>query len=312
MPIEIFENTLLKFLQRQGSDADRKNIILDSGELGYVVDTNRLFAGDGSTAGGNVVGNKYVGESATITNLSPCEIGDIGYETSTDSLFVVKVNNGYNVSDWKLIARLVKVTEDSPITVTDNALNLNVEAPLFIESNTLKLSLSGDDAPLTSSDIVNLIYPINSVFFTLADINPSSYFVDTTWVQVSQGRFLAGVGTGTDLNSSTKTLTAGDNTGEYSHTLTEAELPSHTHEGYNVSAGAGGDDLSDSVNWNDNIVGNGLLIHENKGHTSRLVVSPVSQRRSLDGQPMLNEVGDDSPHNNTPPSYGLYVWRRLT
>ena len=36
--IEILQNTLLKLIVRQGSDSDRKNILLDAGELGYTTD----------------------------------------------------------------------------------------------------------------------------------------------------------------------------------------------------------------------------------------------------------------------------------
>lgn len=57
--IEILENTLLKLLVRRGVDADRKNVILSEGELGYTEDSKRLFVGDGTTVGGHITGNKY-------------------------------------------------------------------------------------------------------------------------------------------------------------------------------------------------------------------------------------------------------------
>ena len=41
MGIEILENTLLKLLVRRGTDYDRQQITLDSGELGYTTDTQR-------------------------------------------------------------------------------------------------------------------------------------------------------------------------------------------------------------------------------------------------------------------------------
>ena len=53
MSIEILENTLIKLLVRRGTDADRKNIVLEAGELGYTTDMERLFVGDGTTAGGH-------------------------------------------------------------------------------------------------------------------------------------------------------------------------------------------------------------------------------------------------------------------
>ena len=49
--IEITENTLLKLLIRRGSNTERTNVVLSEGELGYTVDTRRLFVGDGVTTG---------------------------------------------------------------------------------------------------------------------------------------------------------------------------------------------------------------------------------------------------------------------
>ena len=70
MSIEILENTLIKLLVRRGTDADRKNIVLEAGELGYTTDMERLFVGDGTTSGGILVGNKYKGQNADATNLA--------------------------------------------------------------------------------------------------------------------------------------------------------------------------------------------------------------------------------------------------
>jgi uncharacterized protein YheU (UPF0270 family) len=48
MAIEILENTLLKLLVRRGTNYDRQQITLETGELGYTTDTKRLYVGDGS------------------------------------------------------------------------------------------------------------------------------------------------------------------------------------------------------------------------------------------------------------------------
>jgi len=44
--------SIVKLKVRRGSDAQRKTIVLDQGEIGYTLDTRRLFVGDGSTFGG--------------------------------------------------------------------------------------------------------------------------------------------------------------------------------------------------------------------------------------------------------------------
>ena len=59
--IEITDNTIIRSLIRKGSDADRKRTTLAQGELGYTTDTNRVFIGDGITAGGSATGNKFLG-----------------------------------------------------------------------------------------------------------------------------------------------------------------------------------------------------------------------------------------------------------
>ena len=50
--------TIVKLKVRRGTDAQRKTIVLDQGEVGYTLDTKRLFVGDGSKLGGNVVGKQ--------------------------------------------------------------------------------------------------------------------------------------------------------------------------------------------------------------------------------------------------------------
>ena len=53
---------------RRGTDQERKRVILDEGELGYSIDTKRVFIGDGTSTGGNVVGNKTSNTARTSTN----------------------------------------------------------------------------------------------------------------------------------------------------------------------------------------------------------------------------------------------------
>jgi hypothetical protein len=148
-----------------------------------------------------------------------------------------------------------------------------------IDTNTIYadtyLNLPAGD---TRADIVNHIYPVGSIFLSFTDVNPSVRFTGTSWDQVSQGRFVAGVGTGND-GIQNKVFAAGNNTGEYAHQLTIAEMPSHTHTFVDpvtgpVDAGSDG--------------------------------NKVAQR----GTGTTGATGEDQYHNNTPPGFGLYVWQR--
>lgn len=49
---------IVKFKIRRGTEAERKQVVLEQAELGYTVDTRRLFVGNGVLSGGEVVGSK--------------------------------------------------------------------------------------------------------------------------------------------------------------------------------------------------------------------------------------------------------------
>jgi hypothetical protein len=130
--------------------------------------------------------------------------------------------------------------------------------------------------------LIDYLYPIGSVYFSVDNNPPTIRFTGTSWTQISQGRFIVGVGSDQDVNSVTKTFTEGENNGEYQHTLTIAEMPAHTHT------------LNDFkyVGDRDN--------DENKGYWD-------------DGGTVETEsTGGGLPHNNTPPGFGLYVWQRTS
>jgi len=77
--------TIVKLKVRRGSDSQRKTVVLDQGEVGYTLDTKRLFIGDGAKLGGDVVGNKGLGVFTTEQNLGDvvgAQAGDIGYANS--------------------------------------------------------------------------------------------------------------------------------------------------------------------------------------------------------------------------------------
>lgn len=101
-PITITSQTLLKLLIRRGTDTDRQQVTLTEGELGYTIDTERLFVGNGSTKGGRPVGIKFLGQNSDITNLRGLP-DDIGYENDVGLLRVITENDGSSLSDWLTI-----------------------------------------------------------------------------------------------------------------------------------------------------------------------------------------------------------------
>lgn len=150
----------------------------------------------------------------------------------------------------------------------------------------------GKAVPLTSvpdsikDEIVNRAkeesYPIGSLYLNVSGTDPNTELGFGTWSQVAEGRFLVGVGEGTDANSDTRTYSQGDDSvGEYKHTLTIDEMPSHSH-----SIGIRGSDLPRSPG--------------------------PSSVRVTGGTTNSSSTGDDQPHENSPPAFGVYVWERTS
>lgn len=163
----------------------------------------------------------------------------------------------------------------------------------FGNKTALKVGRTGVDIDGTIGDdfkssIADAIYPIGSVLFSTDNNNPGTRFSGTTWEQIAEGRFIAGEGTGNDGTES-KAIAAGEDTsGKYNHQLTEGELPAHNHGvkwSDNGVASLGGDTTSPGNSFN----GNDSISYDN-----------------------IQNTGSNTPHNNIPPAFGMYVWKRTS
>lgn len=137
------------------------------------------------------------------------------------------------------------------------------------------------------------LYPVGSVYLTVDNSNPGSW-LPGTWQKTSQGRFLVGQGNRGEAGDPTFSAENG-NRGEYRHTLTKAEMPKHRH-GF---TGANGNVNSQS-------------------HSPFELVKDDPEQRydpgssANTGNRGILDTGGDQPHNNIPPEYGVYVWKRVS
>lgn len=169
--IEIFENTLLKLLVRRGIDADRRNIILSEGELGYTTDTKRLYIGDGQTLGGNIVANNNLVSTNDITTLPSVAEGDVAFSTNTKKLYRYKGPGPSTVIDnWEIIGGsytpgngTINISTNNQVTV--NKLSAGVFDPAGLGnsitldgSNRISLSpnIAVDSITITGSNGLSL------------------------------------------------------------------------------------------------------------------------------------------------------------
>jgi len=175
--IEILENTLLKLLVRSGSDSDRKTVILDSAELGYTTDTKRLYIGDGSTAGGILVGNVFKGSSTDVTTLGNSTIGDLAFDTDNKVLYRLQTSAYTILSNWEQIGGVYSAADGTIRVSSTNTVSVCAISAYNISSNALGKSLTLDTGKVTLSSTISIdkIIPNTSTYFTL----PSALSINT-------------------------------------------------------------------------------------------------------------------------------------
>jgi hypothetical protein len=153
--IEIFENTLLKLIIRSGTDSDRKTIVLDSGELGYTTDTNRLYVGNGTTPGGILVGNVFNGSRADVTTGggNPA-IGDLAFDTDNKILYRLESSNFSNLSSWQAIGGVYSAGNNTIRFSSTNTVSVCSLSANNISQDALGRSITLDSGRITLSSTV--------------------------------------------------------------------------------------------------------------------------------------------------------------
>lgn len=179
---------------------------------------------------------------------------------------------------------------------------------------------------LKEDDILNLVYPIGSVYISIRNVSPAS-FLGGTWTQFASGRTIVGVNT-SDSSFSTVELTGG----EKNHTLTTTEMPSHTHtqnsHRHNNSSHstASNHQLSTVDSWSANVIG--LQYNNNAAGVGAVEVSSGTQsyqtylkknsRKAVNAASFYSDnatatnypTGGGESHNNLQPYITVYMWKR--
>lgn len=97
--------TIVKLKIRRGTDAQRRSVVLEQGELGYTIDTQRVFVGNGILSGGTPVGNvihpplSIPGSRIYQSNAAK---GDLVYENSV--LWQLSGDSYDNLANWANIS----------------------------------------------------------------------------------------------------------------------------------------------------------------------------------------------------------------
>ena len=141
---------VIKLKIRRGTDADRKLIKLDQGELGFTVDTQRVFVGNGVDSGGVVVGNKvYAPVNNTYNHLSTinAQVGDI---QPLSGVSYQLIGTDYTqLSNWSLFSPRLNTTylkysndQTGVLTLTPASIDSSVLSTTTLSSTTINFNFS--------------------------------------------------------------------------------------------------------------------------------------------------------------------------
>ena len=143
------------------------------------------------------------------------------------------------------------------------------------------------------STIVNLIYPVGSIYMSVNSTSPATLF-GGTWQRIT-GRFLlAATDGGATGGNSTASVKAGGTGGEASHKLTAAEsgVPAHNHGLKEINTGS-------------EVKGFGL--NPSGSFENRPLVDSGGVWRYTEKN---TAASASNAHNNMPPYLSVYIWKR--
>lgn len=173
----------------------------------------------------------------------------------------------------------------------------------YLEDYVADNASSGGDG-MSATDVVNLIYPVGSIYMGVNNVNPGTFF-GGTWVQWGAGKAVMGVNTSdADFNSAEKTG------GAKNHTLSVAELPSHNHtfSGSSGSAGAHTHGLKYTGSETAKGTGHGWINNDGASTLSSSVKSAGAHTHSISGT--IDNTGGGSAFSILPPYITCYMWKR--
>ena len=134
----------------------------------------------------------------------------------------------------------------------------------------------------TAVDAIPGAFPVGSVFISVVSTDPATLLGYGTWVAFATGKMLVGIDAA-DTDFDTVEETGGAKT----HTLTESEMPAHTH---NYAGG----EYSGAYDYGSNM------------SVNNLGTATDGRTQNFDTE----TVGGGSAHNNMPPYIVTYMWKR--
>lgn len=132
----------------------------------------------------------------------------------------------------------------------------------------------------TSTDMVNLVYPVGSIYISTNNTNPNTLFGVGTWVAFGAGRVPVGFDAGqTEFDADEETG------GAKTHTLQTTEIPAHNHQTLRERSATTG------------------------GATTQIARTPDTSS-TVDTAVFTENTGGGGAHNNLQPYIVVRMWKR--
>lgn len=244
-----------------------------------------------TTSGNDVTINAVAEAGGTIVNVNGVKQDIIDFTSDPQT----QINSKFNSTN------VVQSTGTSTTQVmsqkaTTDALNGKMDWSAIKQStgtgeNVVMSQKATTDAlanKLNTSNLLNKIYPVGSIYMSTVNKSPANWGLGGIWTQIlgkfllSSDDFLNGNGVITTKGS----YHVGDTGGEETHTLTVDEMPSHTHSSQTT------------VGWQ---TGGGNSVGRVTGNNGDYNGWPTT----------IYNTGGGLSHNNMPPYYTVYMWRRI-
>lgn len=292
--INAVEDGVVKFVVKDSRNFSRQ-INSSHTLIEYVKLTCSIEAGAASTSGVaqlKVSGNYWNGNFGAANNTLTVQYrykaqGGSYSAWATSSASVTKSNNTYNTTisvsglDYTKAYTFQARAVDKLATIESGEQTRKTQ-PIFDwgmdSSGAADFNVNGT-LKINNKNIIDIIYPVDSIYISLNGANPSTLF-GGTWVQIKD-TFLLAAGS---------TYKAGSTGGEATHALTMGEMPEHTHPMYAANGGS-------SDTWTPS-------------EGTYLVDSVTATKNTWWARLGMNSAGSGVAHNNMPPYLAVYIWKR--
>lgn len=144
-------------------------------------------------------------------------------------------------------------------------------------------------------------YPVGSIYMSVNSTSPQTLF-GGTWEAMPAGRVLLAQG----QSSWGQKYNAGSTGGEYQHTLSVGEMPSHNHSARTNTTGWHNHGVQ---TWNtESVGGNAVSSYATATKTDYIYVDGNGNHSHT---VTINNTGSNQSHNNMQPYLAVYMWKRI-